>query len=91
MAKSSGKSIAEMKRENETASMGKHKLEQGLQNIIHAMQQCVDRGLNQEGIMHGGLNVKRRAKSIHAQLAGGSAIISTPWSRMNGWAFMLWR
>lgn len=76
MAKNSGKSIAAMKRENEIAGMGKQKLEQGLDQIISAMQQCVERGLSQEGIMPGGLNVKRRAKSIHDQL-------NNEWQRNN--------
>lgn len=76
MAKRSGKSIAEMKRDNELATMGKAKLEQGLTQIIDAMQQCVERGLQQEGIMPGGLKVKRRAKSIHDQL-------NNEWQRNN--------
>lgn len=76
MAKSSGKSIAAMKRENEIAIMGKAKLEQGLAHIIGAMQQCVERGLQQEGIMPGGLKVKRRAKRIHEQL-------NSEWQRNN--------
>lgn len=76
MAKNSGKSIAAMKRENEIAGMGKQRLEQGLDQIISAMQQCVERGLSQEGIMPGGLNVKRRAKSIHDQL-------NNEWKRNN--------
>jgi L-serine dehydratase len=32
------------------------------------MDGCIDRGLRQDGILPGGLNVRRRAKAIHEQL-----------------------
>ncbi|MGO8189860.1 hypothetical protein AB9F38_34110, partial [Rhizobium leguminosarum] len=43
-------------------------LEQGLDRIWEAMRSCIERGLKVEGIMPGGLNVKRRARRIHDKL-----------------------
>ena len=40
-------------------------LDQGLDRIWMAMDGCIERGLNQDGIMPGGLKVKRRARAIH--------------------------
>jgi L-serine dehydratase len=40
----------------------------GLDHIIDAMDACVQRGLRQEGVLPGGLRVRRRAKSIHTRL-----------------------
>lgn len=68
MAKKSGLSIAEMKRTNEEVHMGHDKLDEGLDAVWGAMRGCIDRGLSQEGIMPGGLKVKRRARALHDKL-----------------------
>ncbi|WP_128255687.1 L-serine ammonia-lyase [Falsirhodobacter deserti] len=66
MGRASGKTIAEMKRANEDASGGNPNA--GLDRIWDAMDSCIARGLTQEGILPGGLKVKRRAKGIHDKL-----------------------
>lgn len=68
MAAESGKSIAQMKRANEEAAMSREELDAGLDGIWQAMTSCIDRGLKAEGIMPGGLNVRRRARGIHDKL-----------------------
>jgi L-serine dehydratase len=68
MAERSGLSIAQMKRANEEAAMSREELDAGLDRIWAAMTNCIDRGLKGEGIMPGGLNVKRRARGIHDKL-----------------------
>ncbi|PWW03654.1 L-serine dehydratase [Hoeflea marina] len=68
MAARSGLSIAQMKRANEEASMSPEELDAGLDRIWSAMDGCVERGLTGEGIMPGGLKVKRRARMIHEKL-----------------------
>ncbi|MCO4316487.1 L-serine ammonia-lyase [Phyllobacterium sp. 21LDTY02-6] len=68
MARESGLSIAEMKRRNEEMFMSRAELDAGLDRIWGAMRSCIDRGLEQEGIMPGGLNVKRRARYLHDRL-----------------------
>ncbi|MCD2176848.1 L-serine ammonia-lyase [Rhizobium sp. C1] len=68
MAARSGLTIAQMKRANEEAMMSRSALDEGLDAIWQAMDSCVERGLRGEGIMPGGLKVRRRAKGIHDQL-----------------------
>ena len=68
MARSSGLSIAAMKRANEQAAMSRSDLDSGIDRLWTVMQGCMDRGLATGGILPGGLNVRRRAPGIHAQL-----------------------
>jgi L-serine dehydratase len=68
MAKASGLSIAEMKRANEECHMERSALDAGLDGIWAAMNGCIERGLAGEGIMPGGLKVKRRARMLHDKL-----------------------
>jgi L-serine dehydratase len=68
MAADSGKSISEMKLLNENIILSSKILEQKLFEIAETMNDIIDRGLRKEGILPGGLNVKRRAKSIYDSL-----------------------
>ena len=68
MAERSGLTIAQMKRANEEVSMTRAELDDGLDRIWGAMKSCIDRGLTGEGIMPGGLKVRRRARMIHDKL-----------------------
>lgn len=68
MADRSASSIAEMKRENEEIFMARDELDTGLDAIWAAMRGCIDRGLSKEGIMPGGLKVRRRARQLHDKL-----------------------
>jgi L-serine dehydratase len=68
MADTSGLSIAQMKRANEQVLRGNHRLNDEINSIWKAMDDCVKRGLEQEGELPGGLAVKRRAKSIKSKL-----------------------
>jgi L-serine dehydratase len=67
MGKASGLSIAAMKRANEQAEQGQ-RLDARLDEIWSAMDSCIERGLRKEGILPGGLKVRRRAHAIHQQL-----------------------
>lgn len=68
MAARSGLSIAEMKRANEEVFISAGELDVGLDRIWDSMRGCIERGLTQEGIMPGGLKVRRRAKNLHDKL-----------------------
>jgi L-serine dehydratase len=57
-------SVAAMKRANELTRMSASDLDAGLDRIWAAMNACIERGVTQEGILPGGLKVKRRAKAI---------------------------
>ena len=68
MATKSGKSICEMKLLNENIILSSETLEQKLFEIAETMNDVINRGIRKEGILPGGLNVKRRAKSIYDSL-----------------------
>ncbi len=73
MGRKSGLSIAQMKVENERASGRTHaRLDEELDALWTAMDNCIARGLSMEGELPGGLKVKRRAKQIHEKLLGGA-------------------
>jgi L-serine dehydratase len=67
MGQSTGLSIAAMKRANEVVHSGPG-LDDRLDTLWQAMDACITRGLRMDGILPGGLKVKRRAKAIHEQL-----------------------
>ena len=80
-----GKSIAEIKRENELSRRTTAELDEGLLNIWDTMNSCINRGLETSGILPGGLNVKRRAKGIYDSLMSERGInISAPHT-INDW------
>lgn len=68
MGKSSGLTIAEMKLQNECAIQDKTEVLDGLDRIWKVMRNCITRSLGQGGRLPGGLDVKRRARSILQEL-----------------------
>ncbi|WP_170759229.1 L-serine ammonia-lyase [Ruegeria lacuscaerulensis] len=85
MAKDSGKSIAQMKRENEIARGCANSFAKGTARLWEVMNNCIERGLKTDGILPGGLNVRRRAKGIHdALLAERGMNLNAPHT-INDW------
>ncbi len=68
MAARSGLTIAQMKRANEEEKMTRAQLDAGLDSIWNAMNGCIERGLRHEGILPGGLKVRRRAADMLVKL-----------------------
>jgi len=68
MGRESGKTIAEMKRENESEMRADVDIDVGLDGIWQAMQDCIASGIAIEGELPGGLKVMRRAKRLAAAL-----------------------
>lgn len=68
MARKSGKTIAQLKWDNEQVRSGAQGLRDRIFGLWEAMNACIDAGLEGEGILPGGLGVKRRAGDIHKQL-----------------------
>ena len=68
MAARSGLSIADMKRANEEATRSRVMLDRGMDELWGVMSACIHRGMAQDGILPGGLRVKRRARGIFSQL-----------------------
>ncbi|WP_298908796.1 L-serine ammonia-lyase [uncultured Aliiroseovarius sp.] len=85
MAKASGKSIADMKRANELVHMGPASLAEKLDRIWEVMQNCIERGLTKDGILPGGLMVKRRAKAIYDSLIAEQGLNLTAPHTINDW------
>ncbi|MCR9157395.1 MAG: L-serine ammonia-lyase [Rhodobacteraceae bacterium] len=85
MAKASGLSIAEMKRANELSRRSVSDLDAGIRRLWQVMNDCIDRGLENDGILPGGLNVKRRAKGIHEKLLAERGMNLSPPHTINDW------
>ncbi len=66
-----GRSIDQIVLENEDSFRPRAETLAGLDAIVTAMLACIDRGLKTEGILPGGLNVRRRAPEVHARLTNG--------------------
>jgi len=54
--------------ENEKAGHSEGEVRAHLDRVWHTMEHCVQRGLRTEGILPGGLNVRRRAPRLHRKL-----------------------
>ena len=68
IAEREGLTIAEIARTNERAALGDDEIDARLAAIADAMAACIDRGMAVDGILPGGLNVKRRAPALHRLL-----------------------
>ena len=60
-----GLTIADIARANERASLSDEEINRRLDAVVKAMQACIDRGMAIDGILPGGLNVKRRAPALY--------------------------
>jgi L-serine dehydratase len=77
MGEASGLDIAGMKRANEIArSPGD--LDARIMAIWDVMDRCIDRGLANDGILPGGLNVRRRAKGLNEKLTARAGANDAP-------------
>ncbi len=68
---STGLTIDQIVSENEDEFRPREATRNGLDNVVAAMLACIDRGLKTEGILPGGLNVRRRAPEVHGRLTSG--------------------
>lgn len=85
MARDSGKSIADMKRANEIARGCPESLAKGTARIWQVMNACINRGLERDGILPGGLKVRRRAKGIHDALMAERGMNQSAPHTINDW------
>lgn len=68
-----GKSISALMLENETAWRPEEQVREELLHIWSVMKECIDNGLKTEGVLPGGLKVKRRAPGLYRRLRAESA------------------
>ncbi|HEU4968764.1 L-serine ammonia-lyase [Sphingomonas sp.] len=67
-AAAAGLSIAELALQNELARMPEEEVRERLAAIRRTMSACIDRGMEQHGILPGGLQVRRRAPEVRRKL-----------------------
>ncbi len=65
-----GMSINEVVMENENVWRPERQTREGVLNIWKVMSECIYRGCHTEGMLPGGLNVKRRAAELNKKLLG---------------------
>lgn len=63
-----GLNIEEAIQQNELIRRSEQEISQGLDLLWDVMRQCIESGCQNEGILPGGLNVRRRAPEIHRRL-----------------------
>ncbi len=85
MAEQSGQSIAQMKWDNEISAQSHPELSNGIQRVWEVMNDCIERGLATDGILPGGLNLRRRAHAIHQQLLDERGQNMSPPHTINDW------
>ncbi|MBY6210829.1 L-serine ammonia-lyase [Microbulbifer agarilyticus] len=84
LCKREGLSISEIMRANESAWRDDEETTAGLQQIWSVMQECVTNGIRNEGVLPGGLDVKRRAAALNQQLLSRpEACLSDPLSALD--------
>ncbi|MER5586254.1 L-serine ammonia-lyase [Streptomyces asoensis] len=81
LAKETGLSISSLMLENERAWRTEEEIRAGLLEIWQVMRACVSRGMSREGILPGGLRVRRRAAMTARQLRaeGDPLALSMEW------------
>ncbi len=84
LCKKHGLSISGLMLENEKVWRTEAEIRAKIMHIWSAMQDCVNKGLSEEGILPGGLNVRRRAFRLHRSLQelGKPNVISSTLSAM---------
>ncbi|MFT4823343.1 MAG: L-serine dehydratase [Halioglobus sp.] len=84
-AREVGLSISALMLENEKAWRSEETVRDQLLNLWQVMDACITRGCNTEGILPGGLKVKRRAAQLYRQLKsqtdaiGDESLITMDW------------
>jgi L-serine dehydratase len=88
MCRTSGRTIAELMFDNECHWRTPAEVRDSLRAIWEAMQACVRRGLESDGVLPGGFKVKRRAAALHRRLSestpGDDPLVLLDW--VNLWA-----
>jgi L-serine dehydratase len=87
--RTSGVSVSRLMLENEMAFRPESEIRSGLARIYQVMEGCVRRGCEREGILPGGLKVKRRAAALYRKLRSDPGAASDPLTVMdwvNLWA-----
>ncbi|MBC6408411.1 MAG: L-serine ammonia-lyase [Rhodobacteraceae bacterium] len=85
MTARAGCSIAALQRANEVATKDADTLRQGCARLWDTMNACIERGLATEGVLPGGLHVRRRAARLYEALCRERRANQTPPHSINDW------
>jgi L-serine dehydratase len=75
-----GLNVSDVVLENETAWRSEQATKEGLLNIWRVMKECIYRGCHAQGVLPGGLHVKRRGADLNKKLINGRS-----YSDYNSW------
>ena len=75
-----GLAVSEVVLENENSWRAEKETKEGILKIWKVMQECIYRGCHSQGVLPGGLEVKRRAASLNKKLIDGRS-----YSDYNSW------
>ncbi len=79
-----GLRFSDLMMENEKSWQSEEEIRSGLLRIWQVMRECVARGCRTEGILPGGMKVRRRAADMHRKLlAQGESLMSDPLNVMD--------
>jgi len=84
--RTNNKSISDIVYENELCFRPAQQVEEKLNEVFHTMLQSVYRGCTTEGILPGGLNVKRRAMLLCQEL-----LLNTPYHNIDEWKKLIFK
>jgi L-serine dehydratase len=84
--RSTKKSISDIVYENELCFRPAYQIEEKLSQVFNTMLQSVYRGCSTDGILPGGLNVKRRAKPLCQEL-----LLNTPFHNIEDWKKLIFK
>jgi L-serine dehydratase len=76
ICKKQNKTIAQIMMENELTWASESNIRQGIIGIAKVMLNCIEKGCHHEGILPGGLNVKRRAPDLYKKIVANQGIKS---------------
>ncbi len=85
LCRSQSLKVSELMLENERSWRTDAEIDTGINCIWKVMQECIANGLKNEGVLPGGLNVRRRAPALYRslQLSSNANVISTTLSGMD--------
>lgn len=73
-----GLPVSEVVMENELSWRSEREVRKGLLHIWETMAACIYRGCHEQGVLPGGLHVKRRAAGLNKRLIGGKEYYDYP-------------
>ncbi|OIN14038.1 L-serine ammonia-lyase [Oceanisphaera psychrotolerans] len=82
LCRENGMSISSLMMANEKVNRSEEEIIEGLRKLWSVMKACVSRGCKTEGILPGGLKVRRRAPSLYRRLTSESHYNKDPLSVM---------